>query len=241
MESCLWFDEVVAISNRDEKNLREAARAFPDTEKHLKDHLRTVLPSIQLESYGAASMGDIPDPFPQDGRKRLLVTGSFNYLANVDGALWLTSEVIPKLPRDRYSLWLVGQHPDPSIQNLHNPPHVHVTGSVPDVRPYSCHADLALAPLRIGGGIRLKILESLAMGCPLVSTSVGCEGLWSEEDPPVWRIADSAEEFADAIEDSCRVSPGSEGLRAWVEERFSPERFVAEMDELYGATYRNTR
>jgi glycosyltransferase involved in cell wall biosynthesis len=233
MESCLWFDEVVTISNRDEKNLREAARAFPDTEKHLKDHLRTVLPSIQLDYYDAASLGDIPDPFPQDGRKRLLVTGSFNYLANVDGALWLTGEVLPKLSGGEYSLWLVGQHPAPAVQNLHNPPHIHVTGSVPDVRPYFLHADLALVPLRIGGGIRLKILESLAMGCPLVSTSVGCEGLWSEEDPPVWRIADSPEDFADAIDDSCRVPPNSEGLRAWVEKRFSPERFVAEMESLY--------
>ena len=73
------------------------------------------------------------------------------------------------------------------------------------------------------------------MGCPLVSTSVGCEGLWSEEDPPVWRIVDSAEDFVNAIEDSCRVPPSSEGLRAWVEQRFSPERFVAEMEGLYRA------
>ena len=114
MESCRWFDEVVTISNRDEKNLREAAREFPDTEKHLEDHLRTVLPSIQLDRYNAASMGEIPDPFPQDGRKRLLVTGSFNYLANVDGALWLTGEILPKLSGNKYSLWLVGQHPGPS-------------------------------------------------------------------------------------------------------------------------------
>jgi len=233
MESCTWFDEVVTISQRDEKRLREASEGFPDTRRHFERHLRTVLPSIQIEYYDPQRVSGQPSPFPSDGRKHLIATGSFNYLANVDGALWFAREVLPQLPSAEFSFWLVGQQPDPAVQALHDPPHVYVTGSVPDVRPYFLHADAAVVPLRIGGGIRLKILESLAMGCPLVSTSVGCEGLCSQEDPPRWLIADDSEEFAEAIHVACTKSRDSEILRTWVVERFSPDRFVGEMEMVY--------
>ena len=228
-----WFDEIACISKQDEKLFRQAAKEEEKTERHLDEHLRTIRPGIDLDFYNPERMGEAPNPFPDNDRKNLLVTGSFNYLANSDGSVWMAKEVFPRLPGDRFSLWFVGQRPGPEVRELHDPPRIHVTGSVPDVRPYFKYADLSVVPLRIGGGIRLKILESLAMGCPLVSTSVGCEGICGETESPVWRIADKPEDLARAIEETGSKPRDSESLRKWVRERFSPERFVSEMEALY--------
>ncbi|MCA9434821.1 MAG: hypothetical protein KC978_03495, partial [Candidatus Omnitrophica bacterium] len=84
LESCLWFDEVVTISSRDETNLKEAAKGRPEISHHLEDHLQTVLPSIRLKDYDPSKVDDLDSPFPDDGRRKLVFTGSFNYLANVE-------------------------------------------------------------------------------------------------------------------------------------------------------------
>ncbi len=233
LASCIGFDRIATISQRDEINLREAARHHRGVAEHLEDRLRTILPSIRVDDYDPKNWEGCENPFPNEGRKNLVFTGSFNYLANVEGAEWLVDEVYPLLPPDEYSLWFVGQHPDPRVHALHHPPMVHVTGSVPSVQPYLHHADASLVPLRIGGGIRLKILESMALGCPLVSTSVGCEGLHSEEDPPLWSIADSEVDFAQAIQEVCSKKTTRDSLHQWVVDRFSPDRFVQEMESLY--------
>jgi len=108
--------------------------------------------------------------------------------------------------RPECSLAIVGRNPGPDIRALaRNDPHIVVTGTVPDVRPYLWGSAVAVVPLRVGSGTRLKIYEAMAAGTAVVSTTVGSEGL--DVCPPTdIRIADTAADFAAAcvrlLEDS---------------------------------------
>jgi glycosyltransferase involved in cell wall biosynthesis len=117
----------------------------------------------------------------------------------VDGALWLGSKVWPlvRAARPDARLALVGREPSAAVRDL-AARDVDVTGTVADVQPYLARAGLALAPLRAGGGSRLKILEALAAGRPVVATKVGAEGLDDLVGHGVV-VADDARSFADAM------------------------------------------
>ena len=93
---------------------------------------------------------------------------------------------------------VVGRDPAPAIQQLANLPGVDVTGSVTDVRPFYRDACVAVVPLRVGGGSRLKILEAMAAGVPVVSTTLGAEGIDVQDGENIV-LADSDDEFAAAI------------------------------------------
>jgi glycosyltransferase involved in cell wall biosynthesis len=113
---------------------------------------------------------------------------------------WFVREALPLIRRARpeCSLTIVGRTPPPSINALaREDPRIRVTGTVADIRPELWKAAVSIVPLRIGGGTRLKIYESMAGRVPVVSTSIGAEGL--EIHPPDdIRIADSPADFAAA-------------------------------------------
>jgi glycosyltransferase involved in cell wall biosynthesis len=133
---------------------------------------------------------------PRAARPTLLFCGAMDYNPNVDALRWYFAEIheplraaVPDL-----ELWVVGKEPIPEIQAYASRPGVTVTGAVPDVRPYYRRAWLQMVPLRIGGGTRLKIVESLAMGTPVVSTTIGAQGLDLRHNHDVL-LADSAPAF----------------------------------------------
>ncbi len=137
-----------------------------------------------------------PDP-PR--RADLVFIGSMDWLANIDGVLWFTREVLPLIRRRRpqTSFAIVGRTPPPRIAALADElPHLTVTGTVPDVRPWFWGAAVSIVPLRIGGGTRLKIYEAMAARTPVVSTSIGAEGLHLHPPEDI-RIADTPADFAD--------------------------------------------
>jgi glycosyltransferase involved in cell wall biosynthesis len=139
-----------------------------------------------------------PPPHRPEGAG-LSFVGSMDWLPNVDGILYFVREILPLIRRRRpdCSLAIVGRTPPPKITDMaERDPRIRVTGTVPDIRPYLWESAVSIVPLRIGGGTRLKIYEAMAAKIPVVSTSVGAEGL-TIHPPDDIRIADSPQDFAD--------------------------------------------
>lgn len=140
-----------------------------------------------------------PDLFPPapDPAPTLLFCGAMDYSPNVDGLKWYFEKVDPLL-RQRVPgrrVLIVGKNPLPSIRHLARHEGVTVTGEVPDVRPYYQRSWVQIVPLFSGGGTRLKIVESLSLGTPVVSTTIGAEGLDLHHGEHLL-LGDSPEEFA---------------------------------------------
>jgi glycosyltransferase involved in cell wall biosynthesis len=128
----------------------------------------------------------------------LVFVGSMDWLPNVDGVLYFVREVLPLIHnhRPQASLAIVGRTPPPKIVELAaGDSRIQVTGTVPDIRPYLWGSSVSIVPLRIGGGTRLKIYEAMAAQIPVVSTTIGAEGL-SVNPPHDIRLADSPQDFA---------------------------------------------
>ncbi|MCB0197866.1 MAG: glycosyltransferase, partial [Anaerolineae bacterium] len=108
----------------------------------------------------------------------LVFTGKMDFRPNIDAALWFGQHVLPLIQtaRPQTTFAIVGQRPHARLDVLRDNPGITITGYVDDIRPYIAGATIYVVPLRVGGGTRLKIMEALAMGKPIVSTSVGAEG-----------------------------------------------------------------
>lgn len=124
-------------------------------------------------SYGSPFDGDAPT---------FVFTGTMDYPPNIDAVRWFAQEVLPvirdAIPAARFCV--VGNHPAPAVLELRDIDGVMVTGWVADVRPYLAHATIAVAPMRIARGIQNKVLEAMAMACPIVVTDAALEGIEAE-------------------------------------------------------------
>jgi sugar transferase (PEP-CTERM/EpsH1 system associated) len=138
--------------------------------------------------------------------RRLVFTGSMDWLPNEDAMLFFIREIFPHVAKviPEISLVIVGRRPSSKLlQVCESIPQVVVTGGVPDVRPYLAEAEVFIVPLRIGGGTRIKIFEAMASGVPVVSTTVGAEGLVVEHQRHLL-FADTAAEFVQAVITLCQ-------------------------------------
>jgi glycosyltransferase involved in cell wall biosynthesis len=138
-------------------------------------------------------------PLPPAGAV-LLFAGVMDYPPNADAAVFFCRSVLPLIRSQvpEVKLIIAGHSPPPQVRALAREAGVTVTGRVEDMRLYYAQASIAIAPLRAGGGTRLKILESMALGRPVVSTSIGCEGL-DVRDGGHLLIADDANRFAQCV------------------------------------------
>lgn len=117
-------------------------------------------------------------PDESDG-KTLLCLGTYGHWPNVDGLTFFLREILPLIRAEvrDVRILVVGRSVPPEVARLHDGVRVQVCADVPSVEPFYRQATLSVVPLRVGAGTRLKILEAFALGRPVVSTSVGCEGL----------------------------------------------------------------
>lgn len=179
---CRQADLVVAVSEADAHALRTIAPTVDPI----------VIPNgITLTEYATfTETVSLEQP-------AFVFTGTMDFRPNVDGALWFAESVWPRiraaLPNAHF--YIVGQRPHPRLAPLHNVPGIIISGTVPDTRPYIKAATVYVVPLRVGGGTRLKLLESTSMGKAIVSTTLGAEGFVRPGDTMM--LADTPEAFAD--------------------------------------------
>jgi sugar transferase (PEP-CTERM/EpsH1 system associated) len=135
------------------------------------------------------------NPFPTDC-KALVFTGAMDYWPNVDAVTWFVHQVLPALRAEHPELacYIVGSNPTPQVQRLTRLPGVLVTGRVPDVRPYLMYCLAAIAPMRVARGVQNKVLEAMAMACPVLVSPKGLEGIKAKGGEHVL-LADSPEEY----------------------------------------------
>jgi sugar transferase (PEP-CTERM/EpsH1 system associated) len=158
------------------------------------------------------------------GERALVFTGAMDYWPNIDAVQWFADDVFPQLqariPELRF--YIVGSRPAPAVQALAQKNGVVVTGTVPDVRPYIAHAQVAVAPLRIARGIQNKVLEAMAMATPVVVSPQALEGIDAVPGTELV-LADGADAFVEAVSGllSRQQNPMGRAARAKVERQYS--------------------
>jgi glycosyltransferase involved in cell wall biosynthesis len=132
--------------------------------------------------------------------KSLVFLGKMNYYVNIDSIFYFKKYIYPliKAKQPKVSLSIVGWNPTKSILSLARDSSVIIIGGVPDVRPYLARATVAIAPMISGSGIQNKILQAMAVGTPVVSTSLACQALQVINGEHLI-IADTPQDFADAV------------------------------------------
>lgn len=172
----------------------------------------------------------------REGRgNRLVMTGTLGYPPNLEAAYWIYREILPGIRRHipDASISLVGGSCPPELQRLHDPGvGFEIVGYVDDVRPYMQSADVFLMPLMVGGGTRLKALEAMSAGIPIVSTPLGVEGL-DLGHPSAVSIGETTDELValcvQLLNDSAARQQQSARARGVVEDKYSWTQIVASL------------
>ncbi len=184
-KTCNRFDLVLAVSDRDRETFREMGVTAP---------IEVIETGVDVEFFAPK-----PDTVSTPGK--LLFLGSLDWMPNIDGLRWFVEEIYPRIRRacPQVTLDIVGRRPTPAVSSLQTQDEsIQVFGDVADVRPYVASADVFVVPLRVGSGTRLKIFEAMAMRRPVVSTTVGAEGLPLTHGEHLL-LGDSPEAFAEQV------------------------------------------
>jgi polysaccharide biosynthesis protein PslH len=189
---------------------QQETRRFAELAPETSDRLTWVQMGVNTDQFSPEL--DFQTPYHGDG-PHLVFTGNMDYWPNADAAAWFAAKVLP-LIRDRLAgaqFHIVGANPGPDVLRLAAQPGVHVTGRVPDVRPYVAHAAVSVAPLRMARGVQNKVLEAMALGRPVVTSPQAFEGVRAVPGIDLL-VADGAEAMAQAVAEI--VAGGHAGLGA---------------------------
>jgi len=223
-------DGVVAVSDEDR-----------DTLQRLTPHVRIgVVPNgVDTAVFSRAAITrDRAGPLAF-GDATLVFSGTLDFRPNIDAVTWFVREVLPyihaRCPRAR--LVVVGKRPAAALRRLAEAGALVLTGEVPDARPYIAGATVYIVPMRIGGGVRLKLLEALSLEAPVVSTSMGAEGVAGLRGGEHCLLADDPAAFAEAtlrlIEDSAQARPLGAAGRALVCAGYDWATIVPRLESIY--------
>lgn len=220
ISACSRFDQVITVTEEDRIALLDDN---PDL-----DNVDTVPIGVDLEEFRPVRL----DP----GSQTILSLGTMSWPPNVDAILYFTNEIYPLVKQavPNTNFVIAGSRPPGSIQALSSIDRsITVTGYVPDVSSLAAQATAFIVPLRSGSGMRVKIINALAMGLPVVTTSIGCEGIDAVNERDLL-IADDPPAFADAVirllnDTKLRSMLGESGRRL-VEQKYSWEAIYPRLD-----------
>lgn len=180
---CQTVDGVIAVSEEDRDFLTQ----------HRGAPIFVMSNGIFVDEYR-------PPPNNMKNLNQLVFTGKMDYRPNVDAIEWFATAILPKIREQKPDtiLTIVGRNPHPRIQPYAEQEHITITGWVDSVQPYLHSATIFIVPLRMGSGTRLKILEAMASGCAVVSTSIGAAGL-NQDVKQAMQIVDNDSEFIQTV------------------------------------------
>ncbi len=210
-----------------------------DVIKKLKSDVSVIPNGVDLDTF---AMKHVPSFLKTVKEKRLLFIGDFNWIQNRDAVSWLILKVWPLL-RKRFSdsnlkLWIVGRHIPDSIKNMSGLD-ILATESAPSAADVFRQSYLLLAPIRVGGGTSYKILESMACGTPVITTSLGAEGILADKDKDIL-VGNEPSEICDMVErlleNDKMYTKIAVNAREKIEQNYSWLGIAKQLDELYHLT-----
>jgi sugar transferase (PEP-CTERM/EpsH1 system associated) len=232
-QTCRSAEAVTCVSEADAEALRQLMPALNPA----------IVPNgIDVEKYillppHAPSRTAYASPVPM-GHPTLVFTGKMDYRPNVDAALWFARDILPRIhaARPEVQFLIVGQKPTASVRELGKQNGIIVTGAVDDARPLIAEAGVYVAPLRMGGGTRFKLLEAMALARPVVSTPLGAEGFRVRSGQELL-LADSPSALAEAVlallADPDRASALGKAGRSFVEKSYDWSVIIPKLEAVY--------
>jgi polysaccharide biosynthesis protein PslH len=226
-KACQRFDSVVAVSDVD-RDLMQREFAI--------ERVYDIPTGVDTDYFEPTE--NRPNPY------ELVFTGSMDWMPNEDAILYFSEEILPliaaRIPQVR--LRVVGRNPGERLDALaRSNPRIELTGRVEDVRPYIDSASAYIVPIRVGGGTRLKIYEAMAMAKPVISTTIGAEGLAVRNGEDLL-IADAPPAFAKAVvavlEERAFAERLGQMARRVVCEQFGWNRAAEVFAQICARTYR---
>ena len=219
------FDTVIAVSARDEAVL---------SKRYGLSQVEAIDTGVDLDFFASSSSADPP---PDGGT--IVFTATMSWSANVEGIHFLLDEVWPSLvaARPNIQAMIIGRNPPASLSDKIKARRLNVTltGFVDDIRPYVARSHVYVIPLFVGSGTRIKAFEAMAMGRPVVSTSLGIEGL-DVTDGEHFLMADDPVAFTRGIlsllDDAAQRGRISTAARRLMEERFSWRNVAAQFEAI---------
>ncbi len=229
---CARVDSVVGVSKVDCKHF--------ETQYSLKNVLGEVPTGVDVDYFRPRKR--------EKPSKQFVFLGSMDWLPNIDSVEYFTESIWPavKQAHPDAEFVIVGRRPAPAVKRLAElDPSIRVTGTVPDVRPHVAKAAAVIVPLRVGGGTRIKIFEAMSMGLPVVSTSIGAEGLDVTAGQNIL-IEDEPAKFAEALSGLLSDSSNADQLGAaaaeHVREHYSWSKVAREFERFcYSVSQRNAK